>query len=82
MADLKVVKIKVYVKESDKIEPLEPVTATPADVVKGKTFYGKDGKILVGELDVENIKPDTGKVEIKEGTYEVTSEMLAERERI
>ena len=63
MADLKVVKIKVYVNENDKIEPLEPVTATPADVVKGKTFYGKNGKILVGELDIGSIKPNTDKVE-------------------
>lgn len=62
MADLKVVKIKVYVNENDKIEPLEPVTATPADVVKGKTFYGKDGKILVGELDLDSTKTDTGTV--------------------
>ena len=64
MADLKVVKIKVYVNENDKIEPLEPVTATPADVVKGKTFYGKDGKILVGELDLESIKTDTNRIDI------------------
>ena len=64
MADLKVVKIKVYVNENDKIEPLEPVTATPADVVKGTTFYGKDGKILVGELDLESIKTDTNRIDI------------------